>query len=60
MTVGLAGLLYFLDPTGGRTDQVPLYVWIIGIGANLAPGRGALGLGPERPGWPGRRPRRQQ
>ncbi len=36
MTVGLAGLLYFLDPTGGRTDQVPLYVWIIGIGANLA------------------------
>ena len=36
MTIGLAGLLYFLDPTAGRTDQVPLYVWIIGIGANLA------------------------
>jgi hypothetical protein len=36
MTVGLAGLLYFLDPSPGRTDQVHLYVWIIGIGANLA------------------------
>jgi drug/metabolite transporter (DMT)-like permease len=36
MTVGLAGLLYFLDPTAGRTDQVPLYVWLIGIGVNLA------------------------
>src|ERR1700759_344515 len=36
MTVGLAGLLYFLDPTAGRTDQVHLYVWLIGIGVNLA------------------------
>ena len=36
MTVGLAGLLYFLDPTAGRTDQVHVYVWIIGIGVNLA------------------------
>jgi drug/metabolite transporter (DMT)-like permease len=36
MTVGLAGLLYFLDPSAGRSDQVPLYVWLIGIGANLA------------------------
>jgi drug/metabolite transporter (DMT)-like permease len=36
MTVGLAGLLFFLDPTAGRTDQVHVYVWIIGIGANLA------------------------
>jgi hypothetical protein len=36
MTVGLAGLLYFLDPSAGRSDQVPLYVWLIGISANLA------------------------
>jgi drug/metabolite transporter (DMT)-like permease len=36
MTVGLAGLLYFLDPSAGRSDQVPLYVWLIGIAANLA------------------------
>ncbi len=36
MTVGLAGLLFFLDPSAGRTDTVHLYVWIIGIGANLA------------------------
>jgi drug/metabolite transporter (DMT)-like permease len=36
MTVGLAGLLSFLDPSAGRTDQVRPYVWIIGIGANLA------------------------
>jgi hypothetical protein len=36
MTVSLAGLLYFLDPSAGRSDQVPLYVWLIGIGANLA------------------------
>ena len=36
MTVGLAGLLYFLDPTPGQHGAVPLYVWILGIGANLA------------------------
>ncbi|HWG12865.1 MAG TPA: DMT family transporter [Streptosporangiaceae bacterium] len=36
MTVGLAGLLYFLDPTPGRHGEVHPYVWIIGIGANLA------------------------
>jgi hypothetical protein len=36
MTVGLAGLLYFLDPSAGRSDQVHLYVWLIGIAANLA------------------------
>ena len=36
MTVGLAGLLFFLNPTAGRTDQVHLYVWLIGIGVNLA------------------------
>src|ERR1700761_6213546 len=35
MTAGLAGLLYFLDPTPSQHSQVPLYVWILGIGANL-------------------------
>jgi hypothetical protein len=35
MTVGLAGLLYFLDPAPGHQDTVSPYVWIIGIGANL-------------------------
>ena len=36
MTAGLAGLLYFLSPTAGRSDEVRLYIWLIGIGANLA------------------------
>src|SRR6202000_3308528 len=36
MTVGLAGLLYFLDPTPGDQGNVAPYVWILGIGANLA------------------------
>jgi drug/metabolite transporter (DMT)-like permease len=36
MTAGLAGLLYFLSPTAGRSDEVHLYIWLIGIGANLA------------------------
>ena len=36
MTAGLAGLLYFLSPTAGKSDQVHLYVWLIGIGVNLA------------------------
>ena len=35
MTAGLAGLLYFLDPTPGHQGPVPPYVWIPGIGANL-------------------------
>lgn len=36
MTAGLAGLLYFLSPTPGRSDSVRPYVWLIGIGVNLA------------------------
>ncbi len=35
MTVGLAGLLYFLDPAPGRHGTVHPYVWVLGIGANL-------------------------
>jgi drug/metabolite transporter (DMT)-like permease len=36
MTAGLAGLLYFLSPSGDQSDSVPLRVWLIGIGVNLA------------------------
>lgn len=36
MTAGLAGLLYFLAPTPSRSDTVRPYVWLIGIGVNLA------------------------
>lgn len=35
MTGGLAGLLYFLSPTGGAGTGVPALTWIIGIAANL-------------------------
>jgi drug/metabolite transporter (DMT)-like permease len=36
MSAGLAGLLYFLSPSGGTSGHVPVYVWLAGIGANLA------------------------
>jgi drug/metabolite transporter (DMT)-like permease len=36
MTAGLAGLLYFLSPSDGQSNGLPLYGWIIGIGTNLA------------------------
>lgn len=36
MTIGLAGLLYFLSPSGGPGARLPWYTWTIGIGANLA------------------------
>jgi drug/metabolite transporter (DMT)-like permease len=36
MTAGLAGMLYFLSPSGGQSGDVPFYVWAVGIGANLA------------------------
>jgi drug/metabolite transporter (DMT)-like permease len=36
MTAGLAGLLYFLSPSGGQSGSVHFYVWVIGIGADLA------------------------
>ncbi|HEY4463196.1 MAG TPA: DMT family transporter [Streptosporangiaceae bacterium] len=36
MTAGLAGLLYFLSPSGGQSGGLPFYGWVIGIGANLA------------------------
>src|SRR5689334_6017751 len=36
MTVGLAGLLFFLSPSAGRPQGVRWYAWLIGIGVNLA------------------------
>jgi drug/metabolite transporter (DMT)-like permease len=36
MTAGLAGLLYFLSPSAGRSASVHWYAWLIGIGINLA------------------------
>lgn len=35
MTVALAGLLYFLSPSPGRTTGVHWYAWVIAIGVNL-------------------------
>jgi drug/metabolite transporter (DMT)-like permease len=36
MTAGLAGLLFFLSPSAGRTTSVPWYAWVTGAGINLA------------------------
>ena len=36
MAAGLAGLLYFLSPSAGRTEEVRWYTWITAIGVNLA------------------------
>ena len=36
MTAGLAGLLYFLSPSAGRAAAVSWYVWLTGVGINLA------------------------
>lgn len=49
MTAGLAGLLYFLSPSGGQSAGLPLYGWIIGIGANLAVVAGLVALGRHGP-----------
>lgn len=35
MTAGLAGMLYFLSPSAGRTENVRWYAWTAGIGVNL-------------------------
>lgn len=36
MTAGLAGLLATLAPSAGRSASVSWYVWVIGVGVNLA------------------------
>lgn len=60
MTAGLAGMLYFLSPSAGRTASVRWYGWVIGIGVNLA-FTGAMVFwghrGPAGPGDPDRKNR---
>jgi drug/metabolite transporter (DMT)-like permease len=36
MSAGLAGLLYSLSPSGGQSQGIRWYTWVIGIGVNLA------------------------
>jgi drug/metabolite transporter (DMT)-like permease len=36
MSAGLAGLLYSLSPSGGHSQGIRWYEWVIGIGVNLA------------------------
>jgi drug/metabolite transporter (DMT)-like permease len=36
MSAGLAVLLFLLEPSAGRSDSVRWYVWLAGIGVNLA------------------------
>lgn len=36
MTVGLAGLIYFLSPSAGKTTDVPMWKWGIAIGLGFA------------------------
>jgi drug/metabolite transporter (DMT)-like permease len=36
MTAGLAGLLYALSPSAGRSTSIRWYDWVIGAGINLA------------------------
>jgi drug/metabolite transporter (DMT)-like permease len=52
MTAGLAGLLFSLAPSGGRSAPDAWYVWVIGIGLNLAVVGGLVAWG--RRGHPGR------
>ncbi len=40
MTIGLAGLLYFLSPQGGNPSDVSWWVWLLALGA----GYSAMGL----------------
>jgi drug/metabolite transporter (DMT)-like permease len=55
MTAGLAGLLYFLAPSDGQSENVPFYVWVIGIGVNLAVVGALVGWAwKDRPGRQGR------
>ena len=49
MTAGLAGLLYFLAPAPGASDNVEPYVWLIGIGVNLAVVGALVGWGRQGP-----------
>ncbi|MBO0693925.1 MAG: DMT family transporter [Acidimicrobiaceae bacterium] len=35
MTAGLVGLLYFLSPSPGRSENIAWYTWVFGLGINL-------------------------
>jgi drug/metabolite transporter (DMT)-like permease len=54
MTAGLAGMLYFLSPSAGRTESVRWYAWIVGIGLNLALVAVMVAWGRRRPAARGR------
>jgi hypothetical protein len=54
MTAGLAGMLYFLSPSAGRTESVRWYAWIAGIGLNLALVAVMVAWGRRRPAARGR------
>ncbi len=53
MTAGLAGLLYFLAPAPGASDNVEPFVWLIGIGVNLAVVGALVAWGRQGPAGPG-------
>jgi drug/metabolite transporter (DMT)-like permease len=54
MTVGLAGMLYFLSPSAGRPQSVRWYAWVIGIGINLAVAAALVALARRDPTGRGR------
>jgi drug/metabolite transporter (DMT)-like permease len=53
MTAGLAGMLYFLSPSAGRPQGVRWYVWVAGIGINLAFVAGMVAWGRRGPAGQG-------
>ncbi|MGE5285912.1 MAG: DMT family transporter [Micromonosporaceae bacterium] len=53
MTAALAGLLYFLSPSAGRPGGVAWYLWLAGIGLNLAVVGGLVAWGRRGPAGSG-------
>lgn len=49
MTAGLAGLLYFLAPSAGRSGGLHWYAWVIAIGINLGVTAFVVGLAAKGP-----------
>lgn len=54
MTAGVAGLIFFLDPSGPGRHHISAVTWIVGVGATIAV-IAACVVGSSR-GGPGRRP----